>query len=100
MSTLPDPLHLTRDLGCTRAEFIAWLPGATRRAALRIEGDVVTVTVSGGRVEIVLEEIAPRQIASLRLPVLRVTFRFDGLDAPTRDDFLAYFDRYMQRGGG
>ena len=87
-------------MGCTRAEFIGWLPGATRKAPLQIEGDQVTVMIDSGCVQIALEEKPPRRIGLIALPVLGVTFCFHGLDEPARDDFLAYFDLYTRRGGG
>ena len=92
--------QLRRDMGCTRAEFISWLPGATRQAPFEIDGEIVTVTTHGGRVQIFLEEKRPRRIALILLPVLGVTFSFRGLDEPARDDFLAHFDLYTRRGGG
>ena len=97
---MSDVFHLRRDMGCTRAEFISWLPGATRQAPFQIDGDVVTVMTHGGHVQIYLEEKPPRRIALIALPVLGVTFSFRGLDEPARDDFLAHFDLYTRRGGG
>ena len=97
---MSDVLTLHREMSCTRAEFMAWLPGATRQAPFQIEGGVVTVITHGGSVQISLEEKPPRRIALIALPVLGVTFRFRGLDELTRDDFLAHFDLYTRRGGG
>ena len=97
---MSDVFHLHRDMGCTRAEFISWLPGATRQAPFQIDGEVVTVMTHGGRVQISLEEKAPRHVGLIALPVLGVTFCFRGLDELTRDDFLAHFDLYTRRGGG
>jgi len=42
----------------------------------------------------------PRVIALMRMPVLRVNFEFEGLDADQRYVFMKRFDLYMQRGGG
>ena len=95
-----DAVEVRREMGCTRAEFIGWLPGATRKAPLQIEGDRVTVTIGGGFVQIFLEEKAPRRMGLIALPVLGVSFCFRGLDKLVRDDFLAYFDLYTRRGGG
>jgi hypothetical protein len=97
---MTDAFHVHREMGCTRAEFMSWLPGATRRAPIQIDGEIVTVTTHGGRVQILLEEKQPRRIALIALPVLGVTFCFRGLDEPARDDFLAHFDLYTRRGGG
>lgn len=85
-------------------EFARWLPGATRNAPIvsEINGDGLRhrLQVAGGCVEIDLQPQAPRRIALLRLPVLRVTFRFVGLDDTARVAFLTHFDHYTRRGGG
>lgn len=95
-----DPSVLEREMGCTRAEFMRWLPDATRRAPVQVEGDVLVLSVAGGQVRILLRERPLRRIALIALPVLAVTFRFEGLAAEARRDFLARFDRYTMRGGG
>ena len=87
-------------MGCTRAEFMGWLPGATRQASFQVDGDNVTVITHGGQVQIFLEEKPPRRMGLVALPVLGITFCFRGLDELARDDFLAYFDLYTRRGGG
>jgi hypothetical protein len=97
---VPEAFQLHRNMGCTRAEFIGWLPGATRPASFQIDGDKVTVITHGGRVQISLEEKPPRRMGLLAVPVLGVTFCFLGLDELTRDDFLVHFDSYTMRGGG
>ncbi len=97
---MSEAFRLHRDWGCTRAEFIGWLPGATRHASLQIDGHMATVITHGGRVQIAMEEKPPRRVGLIALPVLAVTFSFRGLDELTRDDFLAYFDLYTRRGGG
>ena len=65
---MPEPSQLHRDMGCTRAEFMGWLPGATRQAPFQIDGDKVTVITHGGRVQISLEEKPPRRIGAVALP--------------------------------
>jgi hypothetical protein len=94
------PEELQREMGCTRAEFLRWLPGATRHAPIRAEGDVFQVRDATGCVEIAIEERPPRRIASIVLPVLAVRFRFIGMDMPARQAFLDWFDAYTRRGGG
>jgi hypothetical protein len=89
-----------REMGCTRADLLRWLPGATRHAPARIDGDEVTLSLEGGQVRITAREEAPRRVALLSLPVLAVRFEFAGLGRAAREDFLAYFDAYTRRGGG
>ena len=59
---MPKAFKLHREMGCTRAEFIGWLPGATRQAPCRIDDDGVTVATHGGRVQIRLEQRPPRRM--------------------------------------
>ena len=97
---MSEAFGLHRDMGCTRAEFMGWLPGATNQAPCQIDGAIVTVITHGGRVRISLEEKPPRRMGPIALPVLGITFCFRGLDELTRDDFLAYFDLFTRRAGG
>jgi hypothetical protein len=87
-------------MGCTREEFARWLPGATRGAPCRAEGEELAFTVGEGEVRIAVRELPPRRVALVSLPVLGVRFRFLGLDEPARERFLAWFDLYTRRGGG
>ncbi len=92
--------ELRREMGCTREEFLRWLPGASRHAPIVTTGDVYRVLSDHGTVEISIAALPPRRIASITLPVLEVTFRFVGMDAVARTAFLDYFDHYTRRGGG
>ena len=97
---MPREFRVDREMGCTRAELLEWLPGATGQAPLTIDGGGVTATTPGGSVRISMEEKAPRRLGSMALPVLAVTFRFRDLDEAARAEFLRRFDLYTRRGGG
>lgn len=92
--------ELYREMGCTREEFLRWLPGATRNAPVISNGDLHTVLSDQGTVEISIVELPPRRIASITLPVLGVRFRFVGMAEAQWLRFLTYFDHYTRRGGG
>jgi hypothetical protein len=91
---------IDREMGCTRQEFLGWLPGATRGAPYQVTGDLITVHHGAGLVQIDIAEAAPRKLGLLRLPVLRVSMRFLGLPAAARAEFLRHFDLFTRRGGG
>lgn len=91
---------LDREMGCTRDEFMRWLGGATRQARSRVEGEEIALAVGEGEVRIWLRQEPPRRIALVEIPVLRVRFRFRGLDRLAREAFLDHFDTYTRRGGG
>ncbi len=97
---MPGPFALQRELACTREDLLRWLPDATDRAPARVEGDAIVLSVGSGEVRITTRVRPPRRIALVALPVLAVSFRFDGVDATGREAFLARFDLYTRRGGG
>lgn len=89
-----------RDMGCTEAEWLGWLPVAVGGCPWRREGSAVRVTIGAGSLVLQWEVQPPRTIALMRLPVLRMHFRFQGLSADERYAFMRRFDLYTQRGGG
>lgn len=90
----------SRELGLTHAEFFRSLPPAIAQRPCTIEGNRVVIEHGDGRVEIELGPRQDRRIASLRLPYLVARFTFIGLSGSEREQFMARFERYFQRGGG
>jgi hypothetical protein len=89
-----------REMGCTEAEWLGWLPAAMGDCAWERDGQRATAKVPPGALLLSWETRPPRVIALMRMPVLRVNFEFSGLDAEQRYVFMRRFDLYMQRGGG
>ena len=87
-------------MGCTAAQLAEWLPRACGACALVIEESGARVVIDGGQLVLTWQTLTPRQIALLRLPRLAVSFRFNGVDAERRREFMRYFDLSTQRGGG
>jgi hypothetical protein len=95
-----EDVELHREMGCTRAEFLGWLPGATLHAPLAIDGDLIRVGQDAGEVRIRIRQAPERRLGLIALPVLDVRIRFVGMDAAARTRFLQHFDLYTRRGGG
>jgi hypothetical protein len=95
-----DEFALQREMGCTREEFVRWLPGATRHAPMQMNADKAVVHAGEAMVEISFTQAPPRRIALVSMPVLKVSFRFSGAGASAYREFMAYFDLYTKRGGG
>lgn len=97
---MPEEAAVCREMGCTRAEFLAWLPAAVRGARFEVDGDLIRIGYAGGEVLIRMAQASERTLGSLSLPVLPVWIRFEGIDAARRDEFLRHFDLRTRRGGG
>jgi hypothetical protein len=89
-----------REMGCTEAEWLGWLPAAVGACEWQRSGHSATVAVPPGSLRLQWEARPPRVIALMRMPVLHVRFAFSGLDDAQRYTFMRRFDLYMQRGGG
>ena len=89
-----------REMGCTEAEWLGWLPGAIGANLWRLQTPSASVSIGDGALVLTWEVAEPRAIARLKIPRLLVHFRFAGLDETQRYAFMKRFDLYMQRGGG
>ena len=95
------PLRFEREQGFTDTDWQRCLPGAvgTHRLDLSPPGKA-RVQIGAGELQLCWQVLAPRQIALMRLPRLRVHYQFDGVGDAERTAFMRYFDLYTQRGGG
>lgn len=94
------PADFRREMGCTEAELLMWLPGAVNGRPVTLLPRSAEVAIDAGRLELAWRELPPRQIALLRMPRLAVSFHFEGVGEGERQAFMRYFDLYTQRGGG
>ena len=92
-----------REMGCTVAEWLMWLPAALGEVVWNQQGDAVHANfaaVPTASLHISWRADEPRRIALISLPRLHVHFAFTGMDDAQRYTFMKRFDLYMQRGGG
>jgi hypothetical protein len=95
------PEAFERELACTEAEWLRWLPPAIGGQPWEAGAGSATVRIGdSGRLHLHWQAGAPRTIALMRLPRLHVRFRFEGASAGERLAFMHRFDLYLQRGGG
>lgn len=97
--------NFSREMGCTEAEWLGWLPAAIgehpwQRCGCAVSVDIKNFDGSVGYMQLTWHQLAPRQIALIRIPRLLVHFQFDALTDAQRYTFMRRFDLYMQRGGG
>jgi hypothetical protein len=89
-----------RDMGCTEADWLRWLPQAVGEHHWKLQTGSAGVRIGDGALGLKWQVIAPRVIGLVSIPVLQVSFRFAGVSEATRQAFMKRFDLYMQRGGG
>jgi hypothetical protein len=95
------PPAFDREMGCTEAEWLQWLPGGVGANGLTLEPGTARVALEGGALALSWHALDRRRIALIEMPRLAVRFRFDaGIGDAERARFMRYFDLYMQRGGG
>ncbi|MFM6985655.1 MAG: hypothetical protein ACKOXQ_03385 [Hydrogenophaga sp.] len=94
------PERFERDMGCSEAEWIGWMPRAIGAHPWQQQAAQITVALGGGRLCMSWSPLPERRIALLRMPRLLVRFAFEGVDAAGRRAFMRPFDLSLQRGGG
>ena len=94
------PERFDREMGCTEADWLAWLPRAVGDHPRKLQAQSADVLIGNGALSLKWQAAAPRVIGLISIPVLKVSFCFDRLDARQRHVFMQRFDLYMQRGGG
>lgn len=94
------PEHFERDMGCSEAEWLGWMPRAMGAHAWQRQGAQITVQLGNGSLQLSWSPLPERRIALLRLQRLLVRFVFEGVDADQRRAFMKPFDLSIQRGGG
>jgi hypothetical protein len=94
------PAEFEREMGCTEADWLAVLPGATGGHALAVTACAAQVVLDDGALQLQWRQLSPRQIALMRIPRLWVSFRFENIAEDARQRFMRHFDLYTQRGGG
>ena len=94
------PARFTREMGCTEAEWLMWLPAAVGQSNLSPRAGHLEVPAAEGRLLLHRRVLAPRRIALVVLPRLEVTFAFEAVEESARQAFMRRFDLHMQRGGG
>ena len=94
------PESFEREMSCTEAEWLRWLPDAIGAHEWTRTAQGAIVALGAGSLALAWQVAQPRRIALVKLPSLNVTFRFEGVGAQARFAFMKRFDLYMQRGGG
>jgi hypothetical protein len=94
------PETFERDMACTEAEWLGWLPAAIGDHPHNLGVGAAQVQIDSGVLRFTWQVQQPRVIALVRLPRLKVRFAFHGVPEAERLAFMQRFDLYTLRGGG
>lgn len=94
------PEQFERDMACTEAEWLGWLPAAIGDHGYELAGSRAHVRIGRGQLQLQWRVQPSRVIALIRLPRLAVRFAFHDVPDAARHAFMQRFDLYTQRGGG
>ena len=95
------PAEFDREQGFTPADWLRCLPGAVRQHPIDLsQPGRATVLIGDGRLTLSWQVLPPRGHGLVRMPRMAVQYRFAGVDAAGRAEFMRYFDLYTMRGGG
>lgn len=108
------PERFEREMGCSEADWLRWLPEAIGDHPWSLSGRTASVhlgqpcghhgngqaRVASTGLTLAWQSLPPLSIALLTLPRLRVSFWFEGVGEAGRQRFMRRFDLYLQRGGG
>lgn len=91
---------LTREYGLSHSDLARILPRLTLAKFEAVAGGYLFGFVEGRRLRVTPGPEQFRQIASLRIPFLEITFHFTGWTETQIGEFLVHFNRAFQKGGG
>lgn len=100
------PSVMEREMGCTPAEWLMWLPDAVGRWPLTVQENPsasqgqALAEPHAGVLRLSWQVLPDRVLGLVRLPRLQVRFEFESISEDDRQRFMRRFDLYMQRGGG
>lgn len=95
----PDPIFV-KEMGISHREFFRILPKALGSSDYKGAGNRIRFGNAARYLEIEVSPEGERRIASVRLPVTRVSLVFHGYGAAEIAEALDRFDVHFRRGGG
>lgn len=87
-------------MAITHKEFFRLLPTAIHNLSYRVAENIVDIRDGTGSITIKLESETRKIIASLSLPVTRISIKFNGVSDTDISIFLQHFLLAFQKGGG
>ena len=87
-------------MAITHKEFFRLLPTAISNLSYSVVDNIVDIRDGTGSITIELEHETRKKIASLSLPLTRLSIKFNGISDTDISIFLQHFLLAFQKGGG
>ena len=97
---MSEPVEFLREMGITHRAFFRTLVNAVEGRPYTVDGLNITIEDGDNRIHIELSDEWKRQIATIRMPVTNVTWRFVGHTLTEAQAIMDRFEIYYRRGGG
>lgn len=97
---MSEPVEFLREMGITHRAFFRTLVNAVEGRPYTVDGLNITIEDGDNRIHIELSDEWKRQIATIRMPVTNVTWRFVGHTRTEAQAIMDRFEIYYRRGGG
>lgn len=97
---MSEPVEFLREMGITHRAFFRTLVNAVEGRPYTVDGLNITIEDGDNRIHIELSDEWKRQIATIRMPVTNVTWRFVGHTLSEAQAIMDRFEIYYRRGGG
>ena len=96
------PARFERDMGYSESEFFRLLPAAVGEYQYSVDAGQVEISLFGHarRLSLNVSPLPDRCLGAFRIERIDVQFHFVDFTAEQRSNFMRYFDRRFQRGGG
>lgn len=91
---------IKHEMAITHKEFFRLLPAAVRNLNYEVRDNIIAINDGSRCTKIELEHESRRTIASLSLPVTRLSISFKGCSDIEIKSFLRHFDLVYRKGGG
>lgn len=93
-------ITVMRRMGYNRKEFIRNFQSLARGQVMTVTGDYLSLQHQQQQLQVVFENEMLRNLGSLQIPSIQVTFRFYHYSSAEIEAFFKRFDLYFHRGGG
>ena len=97
---MSEPVEFLREMGITHRAFFRTLVNAVEGRPYTVDGLNITIEDDDNSIQVKLSDEWQRQIATIKMPVTNVVWRFFGHTQAEAQAIMDRFEIYYRRGGG